>query len=145
MSEQIPRFKPGQSVPGFAKAQVNAGRFVSVVGDKTADGDYPIEHAEAKAEHPLGVSEQDSGPTTQDATSVERRVNVNRRGAVARVEAGAEVKAGEEVGVGANGKAVKAEAPSAKEVEEGKITKVPAVGRSLTTTAAEAFAEVDLY
>lgn len=144
MSEQIARYKPGQNVPGFAQAQVNAGRFVSVVATKTANGDYPIEHAAAKSV-PFGVAEQDSGPTTQDATSVERRVTVVRRGAIARVQAGAEIKAGEEVGVGANGKAVKAEAPSELEVKEGKITKVPAVGRCLTTVAAEAFAEVDLY
>jgi len=145
MSEQIPRYKPGQSVPGFAKAAVSAGRFVAVVGAKTANGDYPIEHAAAKSRRPLGVTEQDSGPTTQDATSVERRVNVNRRGGIARVQVGEEITAGTEVGIGANGKAVKAEDPSEAEVKEGKITKVPAVGRCLTTTAAEAYAEVDLY
>jgi hypothetical protein len=145
MSEQIARYKPGQNVPGFANAQVNAGRFVSVVATKTANGDYPIEHAAAKAKRPLGVAEQDSGPTTQDAHSAERRINVVRRGAVARVQAGEEIVASEEVGVGANGKAVKAAEPSEAEVKEGKLTKVPAVGRCLTTVAAEAYAEVDLY
>lgn len=145
MSEQIARYKPGQNVPGFAQAQVNAGRFVAVVGAKTANGDYPIEHAAAKSKRPLGVAEQDSGPTTQDATSVERRVNVGRRGAIARVQAGVNLTGGEEVGIGANGKAVKAEDPSEAEVKEGKLTKVPAVGRCLTTVSAEAFAEVDLY
>jgi hypothetical protein len=145
MSEQIARYKPGQNVPGFAQAQVNAGRFVAVVGPKTANGDYPIEHAAAKSKRPFGVAEYDSGPTTQDATSVERRVNVVRRGAIARVQAGVNLIAEEEVGIGANGKAVKAEDPSEAEVKEGKLTKVPAVGRCLTTVSAEAFAEVDLY
>jgi hypothetical protein len=146
MSEQIARYKPGQSIPGFANAQVNAGRFVNAVATKTANGDFPIEHAAAKAVSVLGVAEQDSGPTSQDATSVERRVAVVRRPAIARVQAGAEIIAGEEVGVGANGKAVKAEPASKAEIEEGKQPyKVPAVGRCLTTVLAEAFAEVDLY
>lgn len=133
MSEQIARYKPGQSVPGFANAQVNAGRFVSVVATKTANGDYPIEHAAAKALSVLGVAEADSGPTTQDATSVERRVAVVRRPAIVRVVSGAAITAGEEVEVGANGKAVKK--------NEGT-----AVGRCLTTVgAADVFVEVDLY
>jgi hypothetical protein len=146
MSEQIARFKPGASIPGFANAQVNAGRFVNAVATKTANGDYPIEHAAAKAVSVLGVAEADSGPTTQEATSVERRVAVVRRPAIARVMAGENLTAGEEVGVGANGKAVKAVVATEAEIKEGKPPyKVPAVGRCLTTVSAEAFAEVDLY
>lgn len=147
MSEQVARYNPGENIPGFANAQVNAGRFVAVIGTKTANGDYPIEHAAAKARKVLGVSQADSGPTTQDEHSVERRVNVIRPGAIARVQAGAAINAGEEVGVGANGKAVKAEATSETERKEGKGDwKVPPVGRCLATVAeADLFTEIDLY
>src|ERR1044072_5674405 len=106
MTEQIARFNPGDNIPVFANAQINAGRFISIVGAKTVQGDYPAQHAAAGEEHPFGVAERDSGPTTQDSYSVERRINCIRPGAIARVQVGAEVDALDEVAVGANGKAV---------------------------------------
>lgn len=132
MSEQVPRYFPGEAVPGFAAAQVNAGRFVKASAAKNANGAYPIEHAAAKT-RPFGVAEQDSGPTSQDEHSQERMVNVIRHGAIPRVQSGAAVAALAEVEVGANGKAVT--------LNEGI-----AVGRALTAaTAADQFIEIDLY
>jgi len=132
MSEQVAVFNPGENVPGFATALVNAGRFVKVSATKNANGAYPVEHAAVKT-RPFGVSQVDSGPTTQDEHSFERMVNVIRRGAIARVMSGAAITATEEVEVGANGKAVK--------LAEGL-----AVGRCLVTVGAtDLFTEIDLY
>lgn len=104
--EQVARFKPGGNVPAFAKTAVLAGRFVKIVDDKTDQGDYQIGHA-GNGDRTFGVSEQDSGPTSQPATSVERRVNVVRTGAIARVLVGASpVGAGDAVQSDANGKAI---------------------------------------
>lgn len=88
--EQLPRFKPGQDVPAFAKTQVTAGRFVKIVDTKTAQGDYQIGQCDTAGEHAFGVAEQDSAPTTQPSSSVERRVNVTK-GSIARVLAGADI------------------------------------------------------
>jgi hypothetical protein len=132
MSEQVARYNPGENVPGFAAAVVNAGRFVKVSATKNANGAYPVEHAAVKT-RPFGVAQQDSGPTSQDEHAVERMINVIRRGAIARVQSGAAITAGEEVEVGANGKAV-------------KLAEGIAVGRCLVTVgAADVFTEIDLY
>lgn len=91
MAEQIARFKPGVNVPGYASAaQVLAGRLVQIVGPKSANGDYAIGHCGAGLQA-FGVSEADSGPTTDPATAQSRRVNVVRRGAIARIKAGADI------------------------------------------------------
>lgn len=132
MSEQVARYNPGENVPGFAAAQVNAGRFVKASATKNANGAYPIEHAAVKT-RPFGVAQQDSAATSYDEHSTERMVNVIRRGAIARVCSGAAITAGEEVEVGASGKAVK--------LNEGI-----AVGRCLVTVgSADLFTEIDLY
>ena len=130
MTEQIARFNPGDNIPGYAKAQLNAGRFVAVVGAKTTQGDYPLEHAAAGTSHPFGVCEADSGPTTQDSYSIERRVNVIRPGAVARVVAGEDLDALDEVAVGATGKAV---AVATASLATGKV----ADNNAITFTARE--------
>ncbi len=107
MTEQGARFNPGDNVPVFAQTAITGGRFVAIVGAKTTQGDYPASHASAGAEHPFGVAERDSGPSTQDSYSVERRINVVRPGAVGvRIQVGAEVDALDEIAVGASGKAV---------------------------------------
>lgn len=114
MTEQLARHDGLPSIPVFAQAQVNAGRFIAVVGPKTTQGDYPVEHATAGEAHPFGVAERDSGPTTQDSYSVERRIACVRPGTVARVQVGAEVTAPQPVAVGAGGKAVPVTAASLK-------------------------------
>jgi hypothetical protein len=105
--EQIARWKPGQNVPGFASTAVIGGRFVKIAGDKTSQGDYSIAPCGA-GQQAFGVAEQDSAPTTQPSSSVERRVNVVRPGAIARVLAGTDLAAGVAVASDANGKAVAA-------------------------------------
>lgn len=133
MTEQIARFNPGDNIPVFAAAQLNAGRFVAISGAKTTQGDYPVEHAAANEGHPFGVAERDSGPTTQDSYSVERRINCIRPGAIARVQVGAEVKPKDLIKVGAGGKAL----PGA----EAAV----AVGRALTTATTDSIAEIELF
>src|SRR4051794_35003001 len=106
MAELIARYKPGENVPGFAAAQVTAGRFVVISADKTADGDYSITNAGTAGVAVFGVAERDSADTSQSAHSVERRVNVVRRGAIARVVAGGAIAAGGPVKTSNVGKAV---------------------------------------
>lgn len=106
MTEQLARFNPGDNIPVFAQTAISAGRFIAIVGAKTTQGDYPASHASAGDAHPFGVAERDSGPTTQDSYSVERRINTIRPGAIARVVAGAEIDALDEIAVGTGGKAV---------------------------------------
>ncbi len=107
MTEQLARFNPGDNIPVFAQAQVLAGRFLKVLSGKSEQGDYRVEHAGVGEAHPFGIAERDSGPTTQDAFSIERRLNCIRPGTVgARVRAGAEIAAGDLLAVGAEGKAV---------------------------------------
>jgi hypothetical protein len=132
MGEQIARFEPGD-VPAFANKQVLAGHFVSVIGAKTTQGDYPVEHSSA-GDRPFGVSEQDSADPasdTQPAHSVELRVNVCRSGSIAFVFCKGKVSVLDEVEVAANGLAQ-------------KVDKALAVGRALTT-ATDGLIEVDLY
>jgi hypothetical protein len=105
MAEMIARFKPGQNIPAFCTAQVEAGRFLKITGNKTTNGDYSAAHAGA-GEYAFGVSERNSGPTTDPATSWTRRVNVVRRGAVARVESGAAIAAGDPIKSDATGRAI---------------------------------------
>jgi hypothetical protein len=133
MTEQLARFNPGDNIPVFAKAAVNAGRFLAIVDGKTTQGDYPVEHASAEAAHPFGVAEVDSAAATESSYSVERRINCIRPGAIARVVAGAEVKAKDLVAVGTGGKAVKV------------AGEAPAVGRALTTGKADEIIEVELF
>jgi hypothetical protein len=107
MTQKAARFNPGDNIPVFANSQVNAGRFISVMGGKTAQGDYPVQHAAAGTPKPFGVAERDSGPASQDSYSVERRLNCIRPGSVGVfVQVGEEVSALEEVAVGAGGKAI---------------------------------------
>jgi hypothetical protein len=108
MGSLIGRFKPGQNVPVFANAQINAGHFVKIV-DAAGAGDapltaYPAEHCGA-GERVFGVAEADSGPITHDAHAQTRMVNV-ARGGIARVVAGAAVAATVDVGSDATGRAV---------------------------------------
>lgn len=105
MSERVARFKPGDNVSGFAVSQVEAGRFVDIVGSKTPQGDYPIEHASAGGQI-FGVAEQKSLPTTEPVHAQGRRVNVARIGTIASVEAGGVIVAGDPVEVGTGGKAI---------------------------------------
>lgn len=107
MAEITARFKPGQGVPCFATTAVSAGRFVAIGGAKTAQGDYPVDHAGAGA-LVFGVAEYDSAPATQPATDQERRINVNRGSTIARVVAGDAVAVGDFVASDAAGKAVEA-------------------------------------
>lgn len=103
--EQIGRFKPGENIPVFATNLIVAGRFVKIVGDKTAQGDYSAGHCGA-GEYACGVSQRDSAPVSDPATSQERRVEVMRRGGIARVLAGADITAGEALKSDAVGRAV---------------------------------------
>lgn len=99
------RYKPGSEVSGFATTLIVGGTFVKVAADKTTAGDYSITTCGA-GDSAMGVAINDSAPTTEPATSVERRIDVVRRGAIARVTAGGTIAAGATVGSDAAGKAV---------------------------------------
>jgi hypothetical protein len=114
------RYKPGVNVPAFAKTLVAAGHFVKLVDDKTADGAYQVGHC-GLGERAFGVSEVDSGPTSQSAHSVERLVNVCRRGAIARVVPGAALTAGDIVQSDATGQAIPLDAEVAASLDTGVV------------------------
>lgn len=130
MSEQISRYKPGQNLPAFAVSQVEAGRFVAVVGGLTPQGDYQIEHA-TPGSRPLGVAEATSLPPTEDPNVQQRRVNVARVPSVVRVEADGAITAAEEVEVGQDGKVTATEASFASVVigDEGDNTALELVAK----------------
>lgn len=129
------RWMPGKNVPGFALTAVLGGRFVKITADKTTSGDYTIGQC-VLGDRAFGVAEYDSGPTTQDIHSVERRVNVVRRGAIARVEPGTALAFGVDVMSDANGKAVIWDANAAHVI----------LGRTCHACAGtDAFVEIDLY
>lgn len=130
MGEQIARYKPGENLSGYAKADIVEGRFVKIVG-KTAKGAYEIEHAgnKAAALTVLGVSQR-SALSSLPAASQDRLVEVVNVGAVARVKTGEEIKVGEAVMSGAAGIAMKS-------------TENP-LGVALSTAVAEAYVEVAL-
>lgn len=112
MAEMTCRYKPGQEVSGAAlTTQVLAGRFVSVTGAKTSQGDYPIAHTGA-GEDAFGVAEFDtldpSGLSGYDLRAQELRTNVVRRGAIARVVAGGAVAVGDYIASDSDGKGVEA-------------------------------------
>lgn len=113
-------YKPGVNVPGFAKTLVRAGRFVKIVDVKTSDGDYQVGEC-GLGERALGVSEVDSGPTTQSAHSVERRVNICRTGAIAKVVPGNSITAGDIVQSDAQGRAIPLDAEVAAELDTGVV------------------------
>lgn len=124
------RYKPGVNVPAFCATLVRAGRFVKVTGDKTADGAYQIGEC-ALGERAFGVSEADSGPTTQDSHSVERQVNVVRSGAIARVVPGATLTAWQEVMSDAQGRVI----PAASAIAAALATGVVGSNNAITWTA----------
>lgn len=105
MTEQIGRYKPGENLTGYAKENIEAGRFVAIKG-RTTSGAIECEHAGDKAKAPtiLGVSQR-SALKASPASSQDRLFEVMVSGGVARVLAGAEVKVGEEVRSLAEGKA----------------------------------------
>lgn len=131
--EQNARYKPGKDVTVFAEEQLPAGRFVTTQATKTAQGDYKGKLSPANEAHPFGVTQRDSGPTTDPVTSWTRRVDCVRRGAIAMVKAAAGITGGKDVYISGNGEI--------KEWESGKN----AVGRCLATVAEGEYAEVDVY
>ena len=76
MAEAIGRFKPGENLPGFCTEQIPAGRACMIAGDKTTQGDYSVKLATANIgpAELFGVSQRDSGPTTDPVTSWTRRI-----------------------------------------------------------------------
>jgi hypothetical protein len=128
--EKIGRFKPGQNVSVFAKTAIKAARFIAITDEKTARGDYQGEHAPAGTQHPFGVSQYDSAPTTQPASSRERLVEV-MRGGIPFVEAAEEIPALSQVSVGAEGKAVLATGEGFASLDKG----VQADNNAVTFTA----------
>lgn len=142
-NECTPYQEPGQDLPCSVKATkaVVGKRFVVIAADMQggpADGlsadveghNYVIEPAPAKSVAVLGVAAHNAAEKT--------KVTVKHQG-VLPVTAGAAITAGELVGVGAEGKAVKAEAASKVEIEEGKPPyKVPPVGMALASAAENA-------
>lgn len=145
MTELIARFKPGENVPAFAGAQVNAGHFVRVTGAKTEQGDYPVQHSGAGAAA-LGVAEYDSAPASYPDHATDRRINVVRRGAIARVVAGAAVSVGALVSSDATGRAITHVPPNLTGNAEALPAGPVILGRALTeATLANDVIEVDLF
>lgn len=107
-AEQLPRFRPGNSVPAKAGGSdpIVAGTFVVIHADKSTEGDYVIDTASAGA-YAFGVAERTTGDKDLlPSHSLELRTNVSRRGSIARVLAGGGITAGQAVKVGSSGKAV---------------------------------------
>lgn len=134
MAEMVARFKPGQNVPGFCTAQVEAGRFLAISGPKTPQGDYSVAHCGAGLQA-FGVSERNSGPTTHPTSSWTRRVNIARRGAIARVEVAATIT------VTTGPVALKSDA-TGKAIPQGGTGVI--TGYALHSAAVGEFVEVDL-
>lgn len=145
-NEAIPFYEDAKRITGHCKAAVTGKRFVAIAADAQGNtpglsddalgGNIVIQHAAAKAGRVLGVSSYDAAK--------DDKVTVLRGCQVVPVKAGVAMSAGQEVGVGAEGVAVKAEAPSEAEVKEGKLTKVPSVGYILADVAEGADAMVAL-
>lgn len=145
-NEAIPFYEDAKRITGHCKAAVTGKRFVAIVADMQGKspglsddalgGNIVIEHAAAKAARVLGVASYDAAK--------DDKVTVLRGCQVVPVTAAVAMPAGQEVGVGAEGKAAKAEAPSEEEVKAGKIAKVPSVGFLLADVAEGADAMVAL-
>lgn len=149
VNECIPYFEPGTRLPAsvLAGKTVVGKRFV-VVGGSTQSpleglntavdgGNIQIQPAAAKDPVVLGVASHDAAAGD--------KVTVLCAPMVVPVLAGGNITAGERVGVGAEGKAVKAEDPSKAEIEEGKGTKVPAVGLAVNTVESGSDVGVQLF
>lgn len=139
--EKIGRYKPGQNVSvrpdgELAADQLKAGRFVTVTG-YGADRCYLAGHCSAGDAHPFGVTQRESAdPSKEDATSVDLLVEV-MKGGIPWVEAGEAIDTSEgtvDIAVGADGKAVNADAAVAASVSIGVV----AENNALTFTANEA-------
>lgn len=124
--EKIARYKPGDNVTvrpngELAGDQLKAGRFVAVTGYGT-DRSYLADHASAGDAHPFGVTQRESAkPNVEDPASVDLLVECVRTGAIAFVEAGEEIEAPTDIAVGAEGKAVAADAAVAAKLETGTV------------------------
>lgn len=109
-----PRYRGGHpALTGIAKdAQILAGRFVKITGNKTTGGTgggYPIGYCGLGDRKRFGVSELDSADPANLSFPLASRdlaVPVSRPGGVARVTAGASLNAGDLVQSDANGKAI---------------------------------------
>lgn len=136
--EKIARFKPGDNVSvrpdgELAGDQLKAGRFVAITG-YGEDRSYLASHAEAGDPHPFGVTQRDTAkPNVEDPTSVDLLVECVRTGSIPWVEAGEAIEAPVDIAVGADGKAVAADAAVAAKLETGKV----ADNNAITWTARE--------
>lgn len=135
--EKIGRYKPGQNVTvkpdgELAGDQLKAGRFVAITGYGT-DRSYLASHAEAGDPHPFGVTQRESAkPNVEDPESVDLTVEC-MTGGIPFVEAGEAIKAPVDIAVGADGKAVVADAAVGAKLETGKV----ADNNAITFTAHE--------
>ena len=126
--EKIARFKPGDNVSvrpdgELAGDQLKCGRFVAITG-YGADRSYLASHAEAGDPKPFGVTQRDTAkPNVEDPTSVDLLVECVRTGSIPWVEAGEAIDASPpvEVAVGADGKAVVADAAVGASLVTGKV------------------------
>lgn len=150
LNECIPYQEPGDDLPCSVKAKksVVGKTFVIIAEDMQGAPDgltedvsgnnYVIETAPAKSRAVLGVASHNAAELT--------KVTVKGAPCVLPVTAAAAISAKELVGVGAEGKAVKAEATSEAERKEGKGDwKVPPVGMALADTAEGADCPVKLF
>lgn len=124
--EKIARYKPGDNITvrpngKLAADQLKAGRFVAIAAYGT-DRCYLADHASAGDAHPFGVTQRESAdPSKEDAASVDLLVECVRTGSVPLVEAGEAISAPTDVAVGADGKAVVADAAVAATLETGTV------------------------
>lgn len=123
--EKIGRYKPGQNVTvkpdgELAGDQLKAARFVAITGYGT-DRSYLASHAEAGDPHPFGVTQRESAkPNVEDPESVDLTVEC-MTGGIPFVEAGEEITAPVDIAVGADGKAVAADAAVKASLVTGKV------------------------
>lgn len=127
--EKIGRYKPGQNVTvapdgELAGDQLQAARFVAITGYDENTRTYLASHAEAGDPHPFGVTQRASAkPNVEDPRSVDLLVEV-MKGGIPFVEAGEVIDTSSgpvDIAVGADGKAVLADAAVAASLVTGKV------------------------
>lgn len=124
--EKIARYKPGQNITVrpdgvLVGDQLKAGRFVEVTG-RGVDNCYLASHAAAGNIHPFGVTQRESAdPSKEDPRSVDLLVECVRSGSVPFIEAGEAIASPVDVAIGADGKAVVADAAVAASLVTGTV------------------------
>jgi hypothetical protein len=134
--EKLARHPVGHLSVKAEREQLFCGRFVTFDG-KSAQGDIKARLAPAGSPRILGIPQYDTAdPKAEPAPAVNDltlRTDIVRSNSIAWVQAGEEIEAEDELAVGANGKAIKADAAVAASLKTGVVGE----NNALTFTANE--------